>query len=77
MIEIKGDEELHEPSDENKGKFKAARQHFEALNEQQSEAVYHFHFLTPTDYDAFFKFLRENNYNFVSKLDAALEGNGI
>jgi type III restriction enzyme len=77
VVEIKDDEELIEPSDENKGKFKAARQHFETLNRQQSETIYHFHFLTPTDYDAFFKFLREGKYEFYSRLDAALEGNGV
>jgi len=34
-------------------------------------------FLTPRDYDTFFKFPRENNYNsFVSSLDAALGENG-
>jgi type III restriction enzyme len=76
VVEIKGDEELVEPSDENKGKFKAARQHFETLNTQQSECVYHFHFLTPTDYDTFFQFLRDGNYTFVSRLDAALGENG-
>jgi type III restriction enzyme len=76
VVEIKSDDELKDPSDENKGKFKAAHQHFDTLNTQQKEIVYHFHFLTPTDYDTFFKFLREGNYDFVSKLDAALESNG-
>jgi len=51
-------------------------QHFEALNTQQSEDVYHFHFLTPKDYDKFFKFVRNGNYDFVSELDVALEENG-
>lgn len=76
VVEIKGDEELAEPSDENKGKYRAARQHFDTLNTQQSKCVYHFHFLTPSDYDTFFQFLRERNYTFVSRLDAALGGNG-
>jgi type III restriction enzyme len=76
VVEIKGDEELAEPSDENKGKYKAARQHFDTLNTQQSECVYHFHFLTPTDSDTFFQFLRDGNYTFVSRLDAALGENG-
>lgn len=73
VIEIKGDEEVLEPSEENRGKFKAARDHFSKLNALQSEQVYHFHFLTPSDYDAFFRFVREHNYSFVSGLDAALE----
>jgi len=76
VIEIKGDEELAEPSDENKGKYKGAVQHFQTLNAQQSEVEYHFHFLTPTDYDTFFQFLRDRNYSFVSRLDAALGNHG-
>jgi len=77
VIEIKGDEEIAEPSPENKGKYRYARQHFEELNQQQGECTYLFNFLTPRDYDTFFKFLREGNYEaFVSNLDAALEGNG-
>ncbi|RPF49393.1 type III restriction enzyme [Thermodesulfitimonas autotrophica] len=76
VIEIKGDEELQEPSDENKAKYKAARQHFTTLNALQSEHIYHFHFLTPKDYDKFFKFVRDGNYNFVSELDVALDENG-
>jgi type III restriction enzyme len=75
VIEIKGDEELAEPSDENKGKYKAAKQHFEVLNTQQSESVYHFNFLTPKEYDKFFKFVRDGNYDFVSELDVALGEN--
>jgi hypothetical protein len=35
------------------------------------------HFLTPRDYDKFFKFLRDRNYNFTSELDAVLERNGV
>jgi type III restriction enzyme len=76
VIEIKGDEEIAEPADENKAKYKAARQHFETLHAQQSEGVYHFHFLTPKDYDKFFKFVRDGNYHFVSELDVALANNG-
>ncbi len=77
VIEIKGDEEISEPSDENKGKYRYGLQHFETLNQQQNESRYFFHFLTPRDYDTFFKFLRENNYDsFVSSLDAALGENG-
>jgi len=77
VVEIKDDSELADPTDENKGKYKAARQHFDTLNGSQSESVYHFHFLTPRDYDKFFKFLRDRNYSFTSELDAALERNGV
>ena len=61
------------PSDENKAKFKAATQHFKILNEQQEELTYHFHFLTPEGYDIFFKYLRDKNFDFFSKLDAELD----
>ncbi len=80
VVEIKGDEEIADPSVENRGKYRAARQHFATLNaqlvSQGQGAMYHFHFLTPTDYDAFFQFVRGGNYDFVSKLDAALGENG-
>ena len=77
VVEIKDDKEISEPSDENKGKYRYGRQHFETLNQQQAESRYFFHFLTPRDYDTFFKFLREGNYGlFVSTLDVALGENG-
>lgn len=57
--------------------YRHARQHFDILNQQQSESRYFFHFLSPRDYDAFFQFLRDGNYDsFVSALDAALGENG-
>ena len=77
VIEIKGDEEIDDPRDENKGKYRYACQHFETLNQQQSESRYFFHFLTPRDYDTFFKFVREGTYAaFVSSLDVLLGENG-
>jgi len=75
VLEIKDDDEINEPSDENKGKYKYATQHFAKLNSQQNEQVYHFHFLTPKDFDKFFKFVRDDNYDFVSQLEVALEEN--
>lgn len=76
VIEIKGDEEIREPSDENKAKYKAAKNHFKTLNEQQDKLEYYFNFLTPEDYDYYFNQLRNGNFNFSSKLDAELEKNG-
>ena len=76
IVEIKGNEEFNEPSDENKGKYKAAKKHFTILNEQQSELNYFFNFLTPEDYDYYFGQLRKKDFKFVSKLDAELEKNG-
>jgi len=77
VVEIKGDEEIREPSDENKAKFKAAKKHFKTLNEQQDKLRYYFNFLTPEDYDYYFDHLRNGNFNFSSKLDAELEKNGM
>jgi len=76
VVEIKGDEEIKEPSDENKAKYKAAKKHFKILNEQQSELNYFFNFLTPEDYDYYFDQLHKKNFEFISKLDAELEKNG-
>ena len=77
VVEIKGDEEIRDPSDENKAKYKAAKKHFDTLNEQQSKLKYYFNFLTPEDYDYYFNQLREANLNFNSKLDAELVKNGV
>jgi type III restriction enzyme len=77
VIEIKDDKEIGEPSDENKGKYRYGRQHFQTLNQQQTASRYFFHFMTPRDYDTFFKYLREGRYDsFVSRLDVALGENG-
>lgn len=72
IVEIKADEEIDDPSDENRAKFAHAKVHFETVNELSSELTYHFHFLTPKDYDAFFQFLREDRFDYSSSLDAAL-----
>ncbi len=76
VVEIKGDEEIKEPSDENKAKYKAAKKHFQTLNEQQDKMKYYFNFLTREDYDYYFDHLQNGNYDFNSKLDAELERNG-
>ncbi len=76
VAEIKGDEEIKDPSDENKAKYKAAKRHFAILNKQQSEFNYFFNFLTPDDYDYYFNHLRKKNFTFNSKLDAELDKNG-
>lgn len=75
VIEIKedGDNSL-----ENKGKNKFAKEHFKLLNKELSEAgineKYLFHFLSPNDYETFFKYLREDKLDtFVSGLDNLLE----
>lgn len=75
VVEIKADDEISEPSDENRAKFAAATQHFATLNEMLREERYRFHFLTPRDYDAFFQFLRDDRSDYSSSLDAALAAN--
>jgi len=77
VVEIKGDEEIREPSDENRAKYKAAKRHFQTLNEQQDKMKYYFNFLTPEDYDYYFDHLRKGNFDFNSKLDAELAKNGM
>lgn len=76
VIEIKDDEEINEPSAENKGKYKFAIQHFDLVNSLQDEQEYHFHFLTPLDYDRFFEDVRNQNFGFISRLDVILGENG-
>ena len=77
FIEIKdnGDNSV-----ENKGKNKAAKEHFKRLNEKLSangkNEKYIFHFLSPNDYEIFFKYLRSDKLDaFVSGLDNLLDDN--
>src|SRR5207249_2245828 len=76
-IELKGDEEIADPAPDNKGKRKAAVDHFRSLNNLQGSTRYHFCFLSPRDYDVFFAELREGRaMKFQSQLDVALNGDG-
>jgi type III restriction enzyme len=75
VVEIKGDEELDDPSPENRAKYQAARNHFSLLNKMVQDQEYRFHFLTPRDYDAFFQFLRDGRRDYTSSLDVALTNN--
>lgn len=75
VVEIKGDEEIADPSPENQGKARAAIAHFKVLNKLQEKVRYHFCFLTPREYELFFAELREDRaMKFQSALDAALNG---
>lgn len=60
IVEIKADEDA---SDENKAKYKYAKEHFERLNEklekQKIKQKYIFHFLSPEGYFTFFKYLKD------------------
>jgi len=73
VVEIKGDEDV---SEENKGKLKYAKKHFEELNEKQSDRKYYFKFLSPQDFSSFFEAIKEGTYReYVSNLEAELKLN--
>lgn len=77
MIEIKDEDELREPSEENIKKFKYAKEHFDRLNAHlQQEGLptcYHFNFLTPDYFNRFFQALRIGQLEtFTSQLDVNL-----
>lgn len=77
VVEIKGDEEISDPSDENQKKFEYAIAHFSRLNNWLEKGMlpvrYQFNFLTPKDYNKFFQKMRNNDLNgFSSELDVAL-----
>lgn len=78
VAEVKGDEELLEPSLENVKKNQYAVKHFEAVNKHLKESGearrYKFTFVTPKDFDTLFARLRECNVvTFRSELDLKLE----
>jgi type III restriction enzyme, res subunit len=77
VVEVKDDSQISDPDVENIGKNKAAKKHFELLNEysksNNSLTRYKFTFLTPKDFDIFFKKLIEKDVvNFKSQLDVKL-----
>ena len=76
-VEIKDDSQISDPDPENIGKNKAATKHFELLNEyyvkHDSLIKYKFTFLTPKDFDIFFKKLvKKDVMNYKSQLDVKL-----
>jgi len=77
VVEIKGEEELKEPSDENRKKNEYAVAHFGRLNEhmaQEGNTVrYKFNFLTERSFNKYFQSLRDGSItNFRSELDVKL-----
>jgi len=77
VVEVKGEEELKEPSDENRKKNEYAVAHFERLNEhmeQEGNSVrYKFNFLTERSFNIYFQSLRDGSIaNFRSELDVKL-----
>ena len=81
-VEVKDDSQIYDPDTENIGKYKAATKHFELLNEYSKEKGrqirYKFTFLTPKDFDIFFKRLIEKNVMvYYSQLDVKLAETNI
>ena len=77
VVEIKGDEELNEPSEENRKKNEYAVAHFERVNKhlqkENSPIRYKFTFLTERSFNKFFQSLREDKITgFRSDLDVTL-----
>ena len=77
VVEIKGDEEISDPSPENVKKHEFAAEHFQRLNEwlqkDGSTTRYQFNMLTPRGYGIFFTKLREGELaSFRSELDVAM-----
>ncbi len=78
VVEIKGDEEITDPSPDNIKKHEYALEHFDRLNEwlekDNNPIRYQFNMLTPKDYNKFFQKLRERDLSgFVSSLDVAIK----
>ena len=81
MVEVKGDEELQEPSEENRKKNEYAVAHFRRINEylvhEGSPVRYKFTFLTPASFNKFFQSLRDGMVvDFRSELDVRLAEEG-
>jgi len=75
VLEIKADTDI---STENRAKLKYAREHFDRINNLQSEHRYYFKFLSPQSYDLFFQSLREGEYHdFKSEIEAYLEESAV
>jgi type III restriction enzyme len=77
VVEIKGDEEIADPSPENQKKSEYAKAHFKRLSKWLEEAGlsvrYQFNFLSPRDYGKLFQKLRNDDLKgFRSALDVAL-----
>lgn len=82
-VEIKDDSQISDPDAENIGKYKAARAHFDQINDyckaEGRDERYKTTFLTPKNYNIFFERLagtEEEILNFNSELDVALDKKG-
>ena len=78
VVEIKGDEEISDPSVENQKKYEYAQAHFARLNEwlekEEKEIRFQLNFLTPKAFNPFFIQLRNKQAEgFRSELDVVLQ----
>ncbi|MBP2070730.1 DEAD/DEAH box helicase family protein [Thermoanaerobacterium butyriciformans] len=80
VVEIKSD---GDDSEENKAKYKYAKEHFERLNsllqEKGIKQKYIFHFLSPKSYPEFFEYLKDSRLieeKFKSEIENLLENEG-
>lgn len=77
VIEVKDEDEVSDPSPENKKKNEYALAHFNRINaylrDKKAGISYKFNFLTPSDFNGYFQGIREGNIaNFRSALDVEL-----
>lgn len=77
VIEVKGDEEIADPSGDNIKKHEYSMDHFERLNNWLEKAKiptrYQFNMISPKSYNAFFQKLRDGEVvGFRSELDVAM-----
>jgi type III restriction enzyme len=77
VVEVKGDEEISDPSIENQKKYEYGVEHFERLNDwltcEKIPTRYQLNFVSPKDYNKFFQLLREGKLvGFTSQMDIAL-----
>ena len=77
VTEVKGDEEIADPSPENVKKYAYALEHFKRLNhwleKEKIPQRYQFNMLTPKDYNKYFNELRKGNLaGFISELDIVM-----
>jgi type III restriction enzyme len=76
-VEVKGDEEIADPSADNVKKHEYAIAHFDRLNEWLKKANistrYQFNMISPKNFNAFFQKLRDGDaLGFRSDLDVAM-----
>ncbi|MCB4756530.1 MAG: DEAD/DEAH box helicase family protein [Elusimicrobia bacterium] len=77
VVEVKGDEEIADPSADNVKKNEYATEHFKQLNtwleKEKISTRYQFNMISPTSYNVFFQKLRDAELvGFRSELDVAM-----